>query len=67
MKACVVSMKYDIKNSDGTPTLNKLDECYDDGEKVIELLKNTLKWDTEDVSKFKDSSVYIKNLYGKID
>ena len=54
MKACIVSMKYTdtIKKDDGTPKLKELAESYDAGEKVKQLLENTLGWDTEDVSTF---------------
>jgi hypothetical protein len=52
MKACIVSMKYEIKNNDGTPKLPLLRETYADGEKVKLLLMNTLGWDSDDVSTF---------------
>ena len=63
-----MSMKYTYKNKDGTPKLDKLDESYDAGDKVYDLLKNTLGWDKEDVLTFKDNAAaQMKNLYGKID
>jgi hypothetical protein len=44
-----------------------LGENYIDSEKVKKLLTNTLGWDQEDVSTFKDSNVGIKKIYNKID
>ena len=69
MKACIVSMQYKetIKKDDGTAKFKELAESYNAGQKVQHLLENTLGWDKEDVSIFKDIPLHMKDLYGKID
>jgi hypothetical protein len=66
MKACIVSMKYNIKNKDETPKIKPIDESYGDAEKVYQLLTETLGWDRDDVIIFTDKKSNMKNLYNKI-
>ena len=44
MKACIVSMEYKIKNTDGKKELKTLCESYGDAEKVNRLFTDTLGW-----------------------
>ena len=43
-----------------------LEESYKDAENVKSLFENTLGWQSNNISAFKDSSVSIKNVYDKI-
>jgi hypothetical protein len=52
VKACIVSMEYTNKNTDGTPTLAPLVEMYSDADKVKQLFENILGWHKEDISTF---------------
>jgi hypothetical protein len=52
MKACIVSMEYDIKRTDGKKEVDTIRESYADAEKMKLLLMNTLGWDSDDVSTF---------------
>jgi hypothetical protein len=49
MKACIVSMKYEIKNTDGKQEVATLAESYKDAEKVKQLFETTLGWDKDDI------------------
>jgi hypothetical protein len=62
MKACIVSMEYNIKNRDLTPKIKPLDESYGDAEKVYKLLTETLGWEKRDVITFKDGRYTMRNL-----
>jgi hypothetical protein len=66
MKACIVSMKYEIQLNDEIIKLDQLNESYADAEKLNNLFKNTLGWDKDDVITFKDSKLFISNIYETI-
>jgi hypothetical protein len=44
MKACIVSMEYKIKNTDGKKEVPTLGESNKEAEKVNKLFENTLGW-----------------------
>jgi putative protein kinase ArgK-like GTPase of G3E family len=66
MKGCIVSMEYKTKNNDGKQEVAALAESYKDADKVKDLFEKTLRWDSKNVSTFKDSNVGIKNVFNNI-
>jgi hypothetical protein len=64
--ACLVGMK-DYQNSKSEyGELKNLNESHSDVEKIESLFVDTLKWDRQDVTVFKDTKVKLSSLFEEI-
>ena len=57
-QACLIGMK-NYGNSKEYGDLKKLEESHSDVDKLQSLFVDTLKWDKNDVTVFKDCTIYL--------